>query len=47
MEYKQPNENGFFGRFGGRFIPETLMTAVLELMRLIVKPKLTPVFRLR
>ena len=31
MAYKQPDKNGFYGRFGGRFVPETLMTAVLEL----------------
>ena len=31
MAYKQPDQNGFYGRFGGRFVPETLMTAVLEL----------------
>ena len=27
----EPDENGRFGRFGGRFIPETLMPACLEL----------------
>lgn len=26
-----PDENGRFGRFGGRFVPETLMNALLEL----------------
>lgn len=31
MTYNQPNQNGFYGNFGGRFVPETLMTAVLEL----------------
>lgn len=29
--YTVPNKTGHFGRFGGRFIPETLMQAVLEL----------------
>ncbi|MDQ0214354.1 tryptophan synthase beta chain [Oikeobacillus pervagus] len=29
--YIQPNEKGHFGTFGGRFVPETLMQAVLEL----------------
>lgn len=29
--YDQPNKKGYFGRFGGRFIPETLMQAVIEL----------------
>ncbi len=26
-----PDENGHFGIFGGRFVPETLMPALLEL----------------
>ncbi|MEH7332196.1 tryptophan synthase subunit beta [Neobacillus drentensis] len=29
--YTLPNEKGHFGIFGGRFVPETLMKAVLEL----------------
>ncbi|RFU63419.1 tryptophan synthase subunit beta [Peribacillus glennii] len=29
--YVQPDQNGHFGPYGGRFVPETLMTAVLEL----------------
>ena len=29
--YKIPDDKGYFGRFGGRFIPETLMPAVKEL----------------
>lgn len=29
--YQQPDERGHYGNFGGRFVPETLMTAVLEL----------------
>lgn len=29
--YILPNEKGHFGLFGGRFVPETLMKAVLEL----------------
>ncbi len=27
-----PDSNGRFGAFGGRFVPETLMTAVTELV---------------
>ncbi|GGM33341.1 tryptophan synthase beta chain [Paraliobacillus quinghaiensis] len=30
-QYNQPNETGHYGSFGGRFIPETLMPAVIEL----------------
>src|SRR5262245_21418947 len=26
-----PNSNGYFGKYGGRFVPETLMDALLEL----------------
>ncbi len=29
MAYREPNKDGFCGKFGGRFVPETLMTAVL------------------
>lgn len=29
--YQQPNEQGFYGGFGGQFVPETLMYAVKEL----------------
>jgi len=29
--YNFPNEKGFYGEFGGQFIPETLMYAVKEL----------------
>src|SRR5690606_2181942 len=28
-----PDERGCFGRFGGRFVPETLMPALLDLVR--------------
>lgn len=28
-----PDEKGYFGKFGGRFVPETLMPALLELER--------------
>ncbi|WP_099221342.1 tryptophan synthase subunit beta [Listeria costaricensis] len=31
MTYKAPDQNGFFGSYGGRFVPETLMQAILEL----------------
>ncbi|MEO0136759.1 MAG: tryptophan synthase subunit beta [candidate division WOR-3 bacterium] len=29
--YRLPDKNGYFGKFGGRFIPETLMPALLEI----------------
>jgi len=31
MNYNLPDEKGYFGRFGGRFIPEVLMNNVVEL----------------
>lgn len=31
--YAMPDEKGHFGKYGGRFVPETLMQAVLELGR--------------
>lgn len=29
--YTQPNENGHYGEYGGRYVPETLMGAIKEL----------------
>ncbi len=38
MKYnKLPDEKGYFGGFGGRFVPETLMPAVTELMEYFKK----------
>ena len=31
--YNFPDSSGYFGRFGGRYVPETLMTALYELER--------------
>ncbi len=31
MDYNLPDERGYFGKFGGRFIPEVLMDAISEL----------------
>nr|WP_066142321.1 tryptophan synthase subunit beta [Lederbergia lenta] len=43
--YTAPDEKGRYGDFGGRFVPETLMTAVLELEeeyeKAIVDPEFT------
>jgi tryptophan synthase beta chain len=43
--YKQPDEKGFFGEFGGRFIPETLMFAVKELTAAYEEAKNDPTFQ--
>lgn len=29
--YREPDERGYYGRFGGRFVPETLIPAITEL----------------
>ncbi|MGT2929792.1 tryptophan synthase subunit beta [Streptococcus dentasini] len=31
MTYQEPDTKGFFGTYGGQFVPETLMTAIIEL----------------
>ena len=45
MTYQQPNKDGFFGEYGGRFVPETLMTAVLELEQTYRAAKEDPEFQ--
>ncbi|MEW6359724.1 MAG: tryptophan synthase subunit beta [Planctomycetota bacterium] len=41
----QPDERGYFGEFGGKFAPETLMPAVEELVREYYKVKADPEFQ--
>lgn len=43
-QYNQPNNTGHFGAFGGRFVPETLMPAILELEQAYKDAKEDPVF---
>lgn len=45
MTYKQPDAKGFFGTYGGQFVPETLMTAVLELQEAYQEVKGDPAFQ--
>lgn len=45
MTYQQPNKDGFFGEYGGRFVPETLMTAVLKLEQTYRTAKEDPAFQ--
>ncbi len=40
-----PDEKGRFGRFGGKFVPETLMNAISELETGFAKAKEDPAFR--
>jgi tryptophan synthase beta chain len=42
-----PDRHGRFGRFGGRFVPETLMAPLLELERAYAGAVRDPVFRAR
>lgn len=37
--YKQPDSKGKFGRFGGKFVPETLITPLLQLEEAYLKLK--------
>jgi tryptophan synthase beta chain len=39
MKYNQPDENGKFGKFGGRYIAETLVPFVLEIEKYYLKAK--------
>ena len=39
MKYDSPDSRGYFGRFGGRFVPETLMGGLIELERLYAEAK--------
>jgi tryptophan synthase beta chain len=45
MTYNQPDANGKFGQFGGRYVSETLMTAVLELEAAYADAKKDPEFQ--
>ncbi|WP_271002843.1 tryptophan synthase subunit beta [Listeria seeligeri] len=45
MTYQAPDENGFYGKFGGRFVPETLMKAVKELEEAYKDSKIDPAFQ--
>lgn len=45
MTYNQPDKNGKFGQFGGQFVAETLMPAILELAAAYEKTKSDPEFQ--
>ncbi len=44
-KYNQPNKNGKFGEFGGRYVAETLMPSVLEIDKAYEKAKSDPQFQ--
>uniref|UniRef100_UPI00403EFA95 tryptophan synthase subunit beta n=1 Tax=Candidatus Enterococcus willemsii TaxID=1857215 RepID=UPI00403EFA95 len=43
--YQQPDKKGFYGEFGGQFVPETLMYAVKELAQTYEETKKDPEFQ--
>jgi tryptophan synthase beta chain len=43
--YNFPDNRGYFGKYGGRFVPETLMQALFELEELYRNAKKDPVFK--
>lgn len=43
--YQQPTTKGFYGEFGGQFVPETLMYAVQELTETYESSKTDPEFQ--
>jgi tryptophan synthase beta chain len=44
-KYKWPDENGWYGSFGGKFVPETLIAALEELEGVYSKFKTDPFFQ--
>ena len=46
MSLTDPTPDGRFGDFGGRFVPETLIPAVLELEAAVDKPIISSDFAL-
>ncbi|MBI3364501.1 MAG: tryptophan synthase subunit beta [Ignavibacteriae bacterium] len=44
-EYHQPDDLGHFGKFGGRFVPETLITALQDLEHAYAVTRRDPVFQ--
>jgi tryptophan synthase beta chain len=43
--YRYPDKRGYFGSYGGRFVPETLMHALFELEELYREAKRDPEFK--
>lgn len=45
MKYSFPDNRGYYGKFGGRFVPETLMAGLFELERLYTEAKNDAAFK--
>ena len=43
--YSFPDERGYFGFYGGRFVPETLLPALIELEKMYADAKTDPTFQ--
>ena len=43
--YSFPDERGYFGAYGGRFVPETLVPALDDLKKLYDGAKIDPEFQ--
>ena len=45
MKATQPDNKGHFGKYGGMYVPETLMEPLNELTRVFKKAKNDPLFK--
>ena len=45
MSYKQPDKHGHFDKFGGKYVPETLIPAINELEGLYLKVREDELFQ--
>ena len=45
MNYQYPDERGHFGEYGGRYVAETLMPALLELEEAYIEARQDPAFQ--
>lgn len=45
MEYKVPTKEGYFGRYGGKYVPEILIPALKELEQAYAETESDPVFQ--
>lgn len=45
MPYTLPDDRGYYGKHGGRFVPESLMPALLELQQAYQEAQADPVFQ--
>jgi len=46
-KFQRPDANGRYGKFGGRYVPETLIPALEELMAAYTEAKADPAYQAR